>query len=110
MRRFKDRTDRIAWSRSLLITAIALTVLSLVIVTVHCLIRGPIPTPSDRACFRALDLSSLSLTPSGSPWRNPDMLLPGVDLRYSPALFRSGTQAAELLLTLPGASGREGRP
>jgi hypothetical protein len=41
-----------------------------------------------RHLCRNLSLSSLALVPSGRSRRNPEMLIPGIDLRFTPALFR----------------------
>jgi hypothetical protein len=104
MNQFENETDRIAWSRRLLLAAALFTAACLALATVFGLAAGRSPLSSDRTLFRRLDLSSLSLIPSGSPGRNSEIGLPGVDLRFSPGLFRGGSDPAEILLPGNGQS------
>lgn len=51
----------------------------------HLNLRRPCPALTTMA--RVLGLSQLTLAPSGRPWRLPEGLHPGVDLRFAPGLI-----------------------
>ena len=110
MNRPQKGADRIDLSRRLLLTAVLFTAACLALATGFGIAGGRLPLLSDRVCFRELGLSFLSLTPAGSPLRSPETVLPGIDLRFSPALFRTGSDPAGILLPGNVRSQKRGMP
>jgi hypothetical protein len=73
-------------ARYLLGIAITLTVLIGLAISADRLRRMPSHQETTTAWVAALPLSGPAWWPAGSPMRHPEMVHPGVDLRFSPGL------------------------
>jgi hypothetical protein len=91
---------------------IALTVVSLCVLTVTCdTLRGVFP-PTDLAAplFHVIGLNELALVPSGRPARRPVLTPSPIDWRYGPVLPRQAPEVIPLLKTAPFDTPRAAAP
>jgi hypothetical protein len=97
----EEPADRLGLARNLvLLTWIgAAAVLSLVLL--HSTLRPHCSLNPARAAIRALELSNLSVVPTGRIWRNPEAISPCTDLRFSHALTGVEPDPADLVLRRP---------
>jgi hypothetical protein len=104
--------DRLGLARNLLLSSWVATAALLGLMVLDSSLRSSLEHPFGQPLVECLSLSSLSVVPSGSPFRNPEGLHPGIDLRLSPLLPPVEPEPGGLLLAKPdpgfleGGSGR----
>jgi hypothetical protein len=101
--------DRLGLARNILLGSWVATAALLGLMVLDSSLRSSREHPFGQPLVERLWLSNLSVVPSGRPFRNPQALHPGVDLRFSPLLPPVEAEPAGLLLTRPDPGFLEGR-
>ena len=73
-------------ARRLLTIAVSSSVLMVLVIAADLLLRVPHQDEPAWVWMNALTLSAPALYSAGSPMRHPELLHPGIDLRFSPGL------------------------
>lgn len=93
--------DRLGIANAIGLLALAFSLTALVILFLDSGYRSSANRNDSQQLVRALDLNSLSLTPSGRQLRYPGAINQTIDLRFDPRLGRLPCDGADLILIVP---------
>ncbi len=91
--------DRFDLSRKIILSLFGITLLCLTLVLLDVHLRTP--GNHEEQIIQAINLSNLSIVPSGRPLRHPEGVIPSVNLKFSPSLGSIMINAEYLLLNPP---------